>query len=158
MVKIRWGNLNNLIDSLLKVFDRDLNKLKDEINLFINDKDLWLTPGEIKNSPGNVSLHICGNLKHFIGAILGNSGYIRERDKEFSLKNISKEELLLNVEETKNIVKETLSSLDSALLTKKYPLNVFGEEMSTEYFLIHLSTHLNYHLGQINYLRRILVN
>lgn len=147
-----------LKDSLLDLFDRDLNRLKDEINLFEREADIWITPGSIKNSPGNLSLHICGNLKHFIGAILGNTKYIREREKEFSLKNIPRIELLKNIDETLGAVKTTIQSLNEEKLSKRYPIDVLGYEMSTQYLLIHLTTHLNYHLGQINYLRRILID
>lgn len=147
-----------LKDSLLNLFERDLNKLKDEINLFINEKDIWIISGEIKNSPGNLCLHVCGNLKYFIGAILGNTGFVRDREKEFSLKNVPREELLQNINETWDVIKSTLSKLEENKFENKYPIEVFSKEMTTEYFLIHLTTHLSYHLGQINYLRRLLVD
>jgi len=147
-----------LKNSLLNLFERDLNKLKEEIKFFIDENDIWLTPGDIKNSPGNLCLHVCGNLKHFIGATLGNTGYVRERDKEFSLKNVPKVELVENIDETLTIVKKVISELDGDIFNKNYPINVFGKDMTTEYFLIHLTTHLNYHLGQINYLRRVLID
>jgi uncharacterized damage-inducible protein DinB len=147
-----------LRDSLLSLFERDLNRLKEEINLFIYEEDLWLTPGSIKNSPGNLCLHICGNLKHFIGAVLGDTKYMRQREQEFSSKNVPKNDLLENIEETKSIVLKTISDLDDNTLSNSYPINVFDDEMSTDYFLIHLSSHLNYHLGQINYLRRFLID
>lgn len=147
-----------LNDSLISLFERDLEKLKEEISLFITEDDLWITPGSINNSPGNLCLHLCGNLKHFIGATLGKTGYVRERDKEFSLRNVPREELLKNIDETKNVVLQTIPKIDGQTLNSKYPIDVFGKEMTTEYFLIHLTTHLNYHLGQINYLRRILID
>ncbi len=147
-----------LKESLLRLFERDLNKLKEEINLFIEESDIWLIPGSIKNSPGNICLHLCGNLKHFIGATLGNTGYIRERDKEFSLKNIPRRELLKNVDETLEVVKNAIPKLNNEKLNSLFPIDVFGKEMTTEFFLIHLTTHLNYHLGQINYLRRLLID
>jgi uncharacterized damage-inducible protein DinB len=146
-----------LKDSLLSLFERDLNRLKQEINLFVENEDIWITPGSIKNSPGNLCLHICGNIKHFIGATLGNTGYVREREKEFSLKNVPKEELLKNVDETLDIVKITISNLNDEIFNSRFPIDVFEKEMTTEYFLIHLTTHLNYHFGQINYLRRLLI-
>ena len=97
--------------SLINQFDRDLIKLTDEINLFSDEKEIWLTPSGITNSPGNLCLHICGNLNHFIGAVLGNTGYKREREKEFVLRNIPRAELLINIEETRNIVILLTSSL-----------------------------------------------
>ena len=147
-----------LNDSLLSLFQRDLNKLKEEINLFITEEELWTKPGSISNSPGNLCLHVCGNLKHFIGAILGDNGYVRQREKEFSLKHVPREELIKNVDETLNVVSKSIRALSKEDWESKYPINVFGTEMTTEFFLIHLTTHLNYHLGQINYLRRILID
>lgn len=147
-----------LKNSLIDIFYRDLTKLKDEINLFEKEEEIWITPGSIKNSPGNLCLHICGNLSHFIGGVLGSSGYIREREKEFSLKNVPRNQLINLIDETILIVGETLESIDKKDLDERYPIDVFGSEMSSEFFLIHLTTHLNYHLGQINYLRRILID
>lgn len=152
------GKYNLFAESTSKIFERDLNKLKNEINLFTTEEDIWLLPGSIKNSPGNLCLHICGNLKHFIGAVLGNSGYVREREKEFSLKNVPRSELLVNIDETRTVVLKTLSKIDNNTFNQKYPINVWEDEISTEFFLIHLASHLSYHLGQINYLRRLLIN
>jgi uncharacterized damage-inducible protein DinB len=143
---------------LIDIFVRDLNKLKDEINLFEKEEEIWITPGSIKNSPGNLCLHICGNLNHFIGSVLGKSGYVREREKEFSLKNIPRHVLIKNIDKTTVTVRETLEILDKEDMDKRFPIDVFEYEMNTEFFLIHLTTHLNYHLGQINYLRRLLID
>lgn len=147
-----------MLESLKDLFNRNLSRLEDEINRFSDEEQIWLTHPGIDNSPGNLCLHICGNLKHFIGSVLGNSGYRRERDKEFLLKNIPREELILNIGETKEIVSKTLENMNFDKLHENYPIIVFGEEMNTEFFLIHLHSHLNYHLGQINYLRRIIMN
>ena len=144
--------------SLTEIFNRDLNKLKDEIKSFEKEEEIWITPGSIKNSPGNLCLHICGNLNHFIGSVLGKSGYVREREKEFSFKNIPRKELITLINKTISVVTETIESLDQERFDKRYPIDVFGTEMSTEFFLIHLTAHLNYHLGQINYLRRLLID
>ncbi len=77
-----------MIETLSQLFLRDLEKLKTEISSFKDEKKIWEISGEIKNSAGNLCLHLCGNLQHFIGAVLGNSGYIRNRDAEFSRKNV----------------------------------------------------------------------
>ncbi len=144
-------------ESFVKIFERDIDKLKSEITLFDSEEDLWIIAGDVKNSAGNLALHLCGNLKHFIGKVLGNSEYVRRREKEFSLKNVPKKEILKNIEEAKSVVLSTLNKLDENSFIKIYPENVFGEEMTTEYFIIHLMTHLNYHLGQINYIRRLMI-
>lgn len=147
-----------LTDVLAKLYERDLAKLKAEIEQYPNEADLWKTSGEITNSAGNLTLHLIGNLKHFIGATLGNSGYIRNRDLEFSDTGVSLGSLLIGIDETAAVVASTLSRLSEAELEKTYPIEVFGEPLTTEFFLVHLAGHLNWHLGQINYHRRLLAN
>ena len=145
-----------LTDSLITLFKRDLNKLKSEIDLYNNESNLWLTPAEISNSAGNLTLHIVGNLSHFVGAVLGHTGYVRQRDLEFSQKHVPREEIIKKVDELLPIIEATLSNLKDEDLDKPYPIEVFKFEMTIEYFLIHLIMHLSYHLGQINYHRRLI--
>jgi len=144
-----------MIEILSKLFRRDLEKLRTEISSCKNEKKLWEVSGDIKNSAGNLCLHICGNLQHFIGAVLGNSGYQRERDLEFSKKNVPIKELLMEIDSTMQVVEKTLNELKEEKLEETFPINVFGYDMTTGFFLSHLTTHLNYHLGQINYHRRL---
>jgi uncharacterized damage-inducible protein DinB len=141
---------------LLKLYQRDLEKLKTEISSYNDEMKMWEISGEIKNSAGNLCLHICGNLQHFIGAVLGNSGYKRKRDLEFSKKNIPVKEMVKEIDKSLQIVQKTLNELKEEKLEEKFPINVLGYEMTTGFFLIHLTTHLNYHLGQINYHRRMI--
>jgi len=141
---------------ILQLFRRNLEKLKTEITSYKDENKMWDVAGEIKNSAGNLCLHLLGNLQHYIGAVLGKSGYERNREAEFNSKNVPVEEMLKEIDETIIIIKKTLSELDEKSLKEIYPINVFGGEMSTGYFLTHLVTHLNYHLGQINYHRRLL--
>ena len=145
-----------LYETLARLFDKDLSALKKEIAAYTNETDLWIIKDGISNSGGNLCLHLVGNLKYFIGKTLGNIPYERNREKEFSDKNIPVENLITAIEETKSAVIETLHNLKNGDLEKIYPLNVFGTEMTTENFLLHLYGHLNYHLGQINYHRRLL--
>ncbi|PYT01812.1 MAG: DinB superfamily protein [Acidobacteria bacterium] len=144
-----------LQEILIELYERDLNKLKTEIEQFKVENDLWKTSGEITNSAGNLCQHLLGNLQHFIGATLGDSGYIRDRDSEFASKNSSREELLKEIDTTLAVVKKTLSKLDDDDFAKTYPIEVFGTPQTTGSFLTHLTTHFNYHLGQINYHRRL---
>jgi uncharacterized damage-inducible protein DinB len=141
--------------SLAAVFDKDLKALKKEIELYEKEEDLWKVAEGINNSAGNLCLHILGNLNNYIGAILGNTGYLRNRAAEFTEKT-SKAELLESIESTIKMLYEIINKLDSSSIESKYPEEVFGHEMNTDFFLIHLVGHLNYHLGQVNYHRRIL--
>jgi uncharacterized damage-inducible protein DinB len=145
-----------LSETLKSLFNRDLNKLKSEIESYKTESNLWVIDREIANSSGNLCLHLIGNLNTFIGATLGGSNYIRNRELEFSLKDISKLELIKMIEETIVVVSETLDKITDEQINSEYPLLVFHEKMSTEFFLVHLATHLTYHLGQINYHRRLL--
>lgn len=145
-----------IIDTLKKLFDRDLKKLRAEIELYKNENRIWHFEKEIKNSGGNLCLHLIGNLNTYIGAEIGKTHYVRNREQEFSLKDIPREELLRKLDETIEVVAGSLSKLTESDLKAEYPILVFAEKTSTEYLLIHLTTHLTYHLGQINYHRRLL--
>ncbi|MCV9932779.1 DinB family protein [Flavobacterium sp. LS1R47] len=143
-------------DTLRALFNRDLNKLKLEIESYQNEAKIWSIDEQILNSAGNLCLHLIGNLNTYIGAALGNSGYIRHRELEFSLKNIPKTELITKIEETISVVDAALSNLSEAQLEHEFPIIVFEGKDSTGFILTHLTTHLAYHLGQINYHRRLL--
>ncbi len=145
-----------LNDILNQLFERDLNKLREEIELFTNEADLWKTTGGITNPAGNLCGHLTGNLQHFFGAVLGGTDYIRDRDSEFAVKGTTKAHLLADIDAAAQSVKATLASLTDEDFAKNYPIEVFGHPMTTAYFLVHLSTHFTYHLGQINYHRRLL--
>jgi len=145
-----------LQETFIKLFERDINRLEREISAYTNEADLWkLQPG-IANTGGNLCLHLVGNLKNYIGKNLGAIAYERNREKEFADKNIPKDQLLKSIIETKEAVLFTLSGLTAEDMAKIYPEEVLGSAMTTEYFLVHLYGHLNYHLGQINYHRRLL--
>jgi len=147
-----------VIETLQKIFKRDLEKLKQEIASYRDESNLWKVDKSIANSSGNLCLHLVGNLNAYIGAEIGKTGYVRNRDLEFSMKSIPQIQLVKMIENTIGVVEEGLSKLNANDLEKEYPLLVFNERTSTGYFLIHLTVHLGYHLGQINYHRRLLDN
>lgn len=144
------------IPIMVDLFLRDIDNLENEISLYTDEKNLWKVDGSILNSGGTLCLHLCGNLQHFIGAIIGKSGYERNRDLEFSARNVSKADLLLEIAKTKAIVETTLKNMHDVDLSQIYPVHKSGKEMNTAYMLQHLFGHLNYHIGQINYHRRLL--
>lgn len=145
-----------ITQALNAIFKRELLKLKTEIESYKVEANLWRIEKNIANSAGNLCLHLVGNLNTYIGATLGQTGYIRNRDAEFSLKNVSAKELIQMIEDTIHVVDQVISKLTSEQLEKDYPLIVLKEPTSTEYFLLHLATHLTYHLGQVNYHRRLI--
>jgi hypothetical protein len=136
-------------------FTRALASLAEEVSKFGDEKELWMTAGTISNSSGNLTLHLVGNINHFIGAQLGLTGYVRQRDKEFSEKNVSKEKLIAMINNASKTAGDTFDSLNVEDLVKIYPLDTFGPEKTTHEVLLHLLSHFQYHLGQINYLRRV---
>lgn len=145
-----------LNQTLIKVFHRDLTKLQEEIALYTTESQLWETRPGITNSAGNLALHIVGNLNHFIGAVLGNTRYVRQREQEFTTKNVPKQTLIKQIEDTKTVITKALEPLTEQDLQKEYKRRPFEDYMTTQYFLVHLTMHLAYHLGQINYHRRLL--
>lgn len=145
-----------LVETLKMLFKRDLNRLKSEIELYQNESDIWKIQKGISNSAGNLCLHLVGNLNTYIGAEFGKTGYIRNRALEFSLKDIPRVELITKIEETIVVVDNALNNVSEDELKMEFPILVFENKTSTEFMLIHLTTHLAYHLGQINYHRRLL--
>lgn len=144
--------------TLISLFERDLNKLITEVELYKNEENLWIVENAITNSAGNLTLHLIGNLNTFIGKQIGKTAYIRDRDLEFSQKNVPRIELIQKINETKIMIKNALNNLTNEDLLEDYPVLKFDETTTTEYLLVHLTLHLNYHLGQINYHRRLLDN
>lgn len=143
------------MDELNYLFQRDLDKLIEEISLYSNDENLWKKLEGTSNSGGNLALHICGNLQHFIGAVLGESGYVRNRDFEFTGTGATKEALMAEVQGTKEILQSVIPSIKQEDQHKIYPAPPDSYPGFTILkLLIHLYGHLSYHLGQINYHRR----
>jgi hypothetical protein len=144
------------LKELNQLFQRDLEMLGKELQAYPKEENLWVVDKEISNSGGNLSLHIFGNLRHFIGLDFGGIPYERKRDREFEAKGVPLSELLLELEEVKKIVSTSLLGLNPDRMGDRSLHAFFGHQMSIGFFLIHLYGHLNYHLGQVNYHRRLL--
>ena len=144
-----------MIHTFQEIFERDLLKLRDEINLYPDEASLWVLQGEVNNSAGTLCLHLIGNLNHFIGAILGQNGYVREREREFTARDIPRSELLAGIDKTVQVVRESLLKVPETALAQPFPVEKHGQIVTTGYMLLHLVTHFNYHLGQVNYHRRL---
>ncbi|MEO8568801.1 MAG: DUF1572 family protein [Ginsengibacter sp.] len=145
-----------MLTSITALFERDLNRLIKEIQSYKDDNDIWRIKEGISNSAGNLALHLIGNLNHFVGATLGNTGYVRDREKEFSDKNVPQKKLIEDIGETIVVVRTALKNLSKDDLEKDFPHSFNNIISSTEFVLLHLLGHLNYHLGQINYHRRLI--
>ena len=145
-----------MIDTVKALLVRDLNKLKVELASYQHEHRIWQVDGAIANSAGNLCLHLVGNLNTYVGVALGTSDYVRDRPLEFSQKDVPRAELLRRIDATIAVVTTTLDALPASALHEDFPMLVFAEKTSTEFMLVHLATHLAYHLGQVNYHRRLL--
>lgn len=143
-------------DALRILLLRDLDSFRKEVELFPDDVTLWKTLPGIGNSAGNLALHGAGNLQHFIGAILGGTGYVRNRDLEFSRREGTRAEVAAAVTTAHEVIEAVLGRMTEDDLAQPYPELVNNRRFSTGDFLLHLSTHLAFHLGQAGYLRRAL--
>jgi hypothetical protein len=145
-----------LTAAFVDLFERDLLRLRDEIAAYPDDDLLWVVRPGIANSGGNLALHLVGNLAHFVGAVLGHTGYERQRDLEFSTRGMSRAALIGHIEHTAEVVTRTLNLLGPDDWQQNYPLQKNGQTLTMTQMIAHLYGHLSYHLGQINYHRRLL--
>ncbi len=138
---------------LLLFFTAHLEQLKAEINAYPNDESVWYVAEGIANSAGTICCHLAGNLNHFVGHGLGNTGYVRDRPLEFSVRDIPRNELVEMLDETGDMLSVVLPGID---LAAAYPTELFGTDCSVHQAMLRLLGHFNYHLGQVNYHRRLL--
>jgi len=136
---------------------RDLGAFTKEIEAFPDDAGLWATAPGVTNAAGNLALHVAGNLQHFVGALLGGTGYVRDREREFSRRSGSRAEVVQELRRALQTVETVLPGLTAADLERDFPLALDGQHLPVNVFLLRLGFHLAYHLGQANYLRRMLV-
>ncbi|MBC7925757.1 MAG: DinB family protein [Bryobacteraceae bacterium] len=146
----------SLAIELSNLFRRDLTRLLHEIEAFPGSAELWTVLPGVTNSAGNLALHLEGNLRDFIGRQLGRIPYARQREEEFRVPDSPPKDLVSRIAEVRDLIPQVVAELSEADLQATYPQEVFGAPISTQHFLVHLNGHLTYHLGQINYLRRIL--
>lgn len=145
----------SLRESIGRLLERDLQTLQLEIAAYPDDDSLWRTVPGIANAGGTLALHLVGNLRHFIGAILGGSNYVRDREREFSERGLTRADVCARVAETQREVARVMHALDPARLDETFPITVLETSLVTSVFLLHLCTHLTYHVGQMDYHRRI---
>jgi len=141
---------------LRRVLVRDLAAVRLQLQGYENEKDIWILPDGIKNSAGTLALHLAGNIQYFIGAQLGDSSFVRDRDTEFTMRNVSRADLDEGIQQTIDSVNATFDQLQPADMDNEYPLELAGVRLQTGLFLTHLATHLAYHLGQMDYHRRVI--
>ncbi len=133
---------------------RELDSVRASVEAYPDDGSIWKQVAGIANVGGTLALHIAGNLRHFIGALLGNTGYVRDRDAEFSARDLPRSELICRIDAARIDVERTLQGLPISTLSANYPMPIADRIVRTGDFLFHLASHLAYHLGQLDYHRR----
>lgn len=146
------------LDILSALLARELRTLRREVEAYPDDQSLWTRVPGITNSGGALAHHLTGNLRHFIGARLGDTGYVRDRDGEFARTDLGRAELIAMADAAQAEVASTLAKLDPATLESEYPDALGGYRLGTGELLMHLLSHLAYHLGQIDYHRRLVTS
>lgn len=137
------------------VITRDLKAVRRELEAYADERDLWRLPPGIANSAGTLALHLAGNLQHFIGGVLGKTGYRRDRAAEFSRRDVPRAEVVAQIDAAIVSVERGLAEVSDATLAAEYPERIAGHTVTTGEWLVHLVAHLGYHLGQVDYHRRL---
>ena len=144
-----------LTSALRSIFERDLRALRREVEAYPDEQLLWrLVPG-VANVGGTLVLHLAGNLQHFLGARLGKTGYLRNRDAEFSRRDVARATLLAEIDAAERAIAAGFSEVTDTQLSDELPEVIGGKRFMTGDYLMHLTTHLAYHLGQVDYHRRV---
>lgn len=142
-------------DYLTAIITRDLRAVRREIEAYPDDASVWTLPPGIANSAGTLALHLAGNVQHFFGAILGGTKYVRDRAAEFSRRDVPRAEIVIQLEAGIVAAEQGLGRVSDGSLETDFPEQIAGHTVSTGEWLVHLATHLAYHLGQIDYHRRL---
>lgn len=144
-----------ITDTVAAILDRDLRALERELAAYPDDRAVWTELPAVPNPGGTLMLHLSGNLQHYVGALLGGTGYRRDRPAEFARRGVTRAELREEIERARTAVRSTLERLDPAVLEQQYPEAFDGARVRTGEFLVHLCAHLTYHLGQVDVHRRL---
>ncbi|HET6777376.1 MAG TPA: DinB family protein [Gemmatimonadales bacterium] len=142
-----------LLTYVAAILDRDLRALRREVEAYSDERELWVRVPGITNVGGNLVLHLAGNLQYYIGTVLGRTGYVRDRPAEFARHDVPRAELLREIEAARDAVKATLEK--PVDVDAEFPESILGMRVRTGDYLIHLATHFAYHLGQLDYHRRV---
>lgn len=145
----------NAVPSLERILVRDLEALRRELRAYAHEADIWAVPTGVANSAGTLAMHLAGNISHFIGAVIGENGYVRNREAEFARMSVSRSELEARIDVAIQSVGDGLAKINDLDLEKPYPIMLGDVQLTIGQFLIHLAAHFAYHLGQIDYHRRI---
>jgi uncharacterized damage-inducible protein DinB len=129
----------------------DLHKWVDPLT----EEQFWRKPFNFGNSVGHLVLHLTGNLSYYIGAQVAKTGYIRDRDLEFTeSRRPSKSQVLRKFDDTIAMVIATIETQSEADWTAAYAAEREPEAQDRFTIFLRCASHLYHHVGQINYLSR----
>ena len=148
--------MNEISTDITTLLLRELEGFKRELALFPDEEGMWHTVPGVTNSAGNLALHVAGGLQYLIGSVLGQTGYVRDREAEFSRRSGSREEVYAELDRAAAVVREVMPGVPASTLASPFPEPVLGVTFGTRVFLLHLCAHAAFHLGQAGYLRRVL--
>jgi len=144
-----------LASDLAAIYDRELRALRRELEAYPDERQIWQEVPGMPNSAGTLALHLAGNLQHYIGAHFGGTGYVRNREAEFGRRGVPRAELLAEIDRARSAVASGLGLVQDAALRTDYPEAIIESRIRAGEYLIHLATHLAYHLGQVDFHRRV---
>lgn len=144
-----------LVAAVAAILDRELQALAREVAAYPDERTLWQTAPGIPNSGGTLAVHLAGNIRHYLGAKLGGTGYVRDRTAEFTSRNVPRATMLAQIEEARAAVRAAAARTPDQRLEEDFPEVIAGVRVTTGEFLVHLVSHFAYHLGQLDYHRRV---
>jgi len=145
----------SLAAGVAAILDRDLRAVRRELEAYPDERQIWQAVPGLPNSGGTLALHLAGNLQHYIGARLGGTSYVRDRDAEFSRRDVPRSELIAEVERARTAVAEALPGVPAEALERDYPEPIADAHIRADEYLVHLCAHVAYHLGQLDSHRRL---
>src|SRR5438045_1304559 len=153
---MRAAFTKEFIDQCVHRIDENTKRVTNCLEQLL-ESELWKRPNENSNSVGNLILHLCGNVRQYAIASLGNVEDTRERGKEFSAtEGYSKSELLQKLTQTLDEAKKIISNATDAELLRQR--KVQGFTYSGIGIIVHVTEHYSYHAGQIIFWTKLLKN
>lgn len=144
-----------LVEAVAAILDRDIQALAREVKAYPEESGLWQLPEGAANSAGTLVLHLTGNIQHYFGARLGGTGFVRDRPAEFAARGVPRAVLLRQIEAARDALRAAADKVSDAEMVRDYPEVVGGMRVASGEYLIHLVSHFAYHLGQVDYHRRL---
>jgi uncharacterized damage-inducible protein DinB len=120
----------------------------------LDDAQLWWRPNEKSNSVGNLTLHVCGAVQHFLNRGVGGQEYKRDRPAEFSTTSLAKAELLAILDESISKAEQTFASLEASRLSDPSTEPTYYSTLFEDLFGV--AIHVAVHTGQIVYITKMI--